>query len=136
MENEQKVESTDESSAGQVAGGCLGMIVLIGIVLWVIISIGANSEEYRAIAKTQSIAMMLEVLEGSDGSDDLVSLVQSYPDNRREENVRQLVDFWFNSNKPMQYATPGIDADWLERKSAKRIVKREMVKFILDQAKE
>lgn len=108
------------------------MIVIGMILLWFVV--GRNTTDYDAIARTQSTAMTIEIVEDTNGADTLLGIVRNYPEDARDENVRQLVDFWFSSQKPILYPTEGEDADWFERDAARRMVKRRMVKYILEEA--
>ena len=104
--------------------GCLTFVLLlVGWIGWKLLT----RPDYDAIARTQTSAMTLSVFEESDGQQMLTDLILEYPPAQREEHARQLVDLWFNTDSPIMFPTPGVDADWLERDSSRQIVKRKMV---------
>jgi hypothetical protein len=132
MENEQKTESTNasEPTTGQSAGGCFGVIVVITVILWFMF--GRSTTDYSAIATYQVAAMMFSVLDGSGGELNITDTLLSYPEVDREAKAQKFVDYWFDMSKPVLFPQEGVDADWLERPAARRMVKRRMVKKLLE----
>lgn len=128
-----KAPAQPQITAGDVGKGCLGIIVIGFIGLFLFAWIGGGTD-YKAVATTQVAAITLSVLEDTNGAKTISDLIQEKPEDGREEHARQIVDYWFNTDGPARYPTTGVDADWLERDSARRIVKRKMVEIIIANA--
>lgn len=119
----------------QAAKGCFAVLVIVLVVGWLVVK-WATLPDYDLIVRTQTIGLTTEIINDSAGQSSLTRVVAAFPEAEREERTRQLIDFWFLGDKPMLYPSEGVDADWLERDSARRIVKRRMLRFILEQVEE
>lgn len=128
----QQAESGQQNvTVRQVAGGCVGAIVVMTVLgIW-IAGMVRRSNEIDKIALTQATAMMEQILDESNGQQDATDLILAQPAGSRRDHAGQLVDYWISSGQPALHPTEGVSDEWLGRDSARRVVKDEMVVLLM-----
>ena len=128
-ETQNGIAADGTGEGANVAKGCGAVVLVVVIVLWLLIRV-ATGTDHDAVARTQYAAIVTNHVIQTDGGSFVDSICET-PAGQREERVRQLVDLWFSLDKPMHFPTEGQDADWLERDSARGIVKRKIVEMAM-----
>lgn len=131
MAEDQAGATSQEMTKGQYAAGCVGAIAILAVLSFWILGVVRRSGEIDKIALTQATAMMEQVLEETNGAEDVTDLILAQPVGSRRNHAGQLVEYWISSGQPALHPTDGVSGDWMDRDSARRVVKDEMVVLLM-----